>query len=314
VLTFALSPFFSLSFFTNLKKKAAALSITNLYRSSRSTSKRAYNSGYAAACADLLQMIQQSVSDSDPETPPSIGRVMDWVEARLEAIRAREEEEEEEDEESAASRKEKEGGTGRLKASSSLPRANSAPAVPQQPPREQVSSPFLFFFVLPLSLSDGKLMVFPVAGTHRPIEIIASDHNHHGTDSTFAINATLATGYHNCTTALNANAAADDDDNNNNNSSDLPNSQAPCLRNGPTSQREPPPRRDHAEHDQHDTPSSPPPPVPDVPRIAISFHFHRLPAPADLGRTDGCARHPAPASADRVGWRQTSPRGHDGPG
>ncbi|KAF8466778.1 hypothetical protein DFH94DRAFT_780087 [Russula ochroleuca] len=117
--------------------RAAALSITNLYRSSRSTSKRAYNSGYAAACADLLQMIQQSVSDS--ETPPSIGRVMDWVEARLEAIRAREEEEDEEDEESAASKKEKEGQgqTGRLKASSSLPRANSAPAVPQQATREQ---------------------------------------------------------------------------------------------------------------------------------------------------------------------------------
>ena len=89
-------------------------------------------------------MVQQTVSDS--ETPPSIGRVMDWVEARLEAIRAREEEEDEEDEESAASKKEREGQgqTGRLKASSSLPRANSAPAVPQQSPREQVSSPFLF--------------------------------------------------------------------------------------------------------------------------------------------------------------------------
>lgn len=69
---------------------------------------------------------------------------MDWVEARLEAIRAREEEEDEEDEESAASKKEKDGqtGPGRLKASSSLPRANSAPAVPQQSHREQVSSPF----------------------------------------------------------------------------------------------------------------------------------------------------------------------------
>jgi hypothetical protein len=79
---------------------------------------------------------------------------MDWVEARLEAIRAREEEEDEEDEESAASKKEKDGqtGPGRLKASSSLPRANSAPAVPQQTHREQVSSPFytsLSFLFLP---------------------------------------------------------------------------------------------------------------------------------------------------------------------
>ena len=150
------------------KNKAAALSITNLYRSSRSTSKRAYNSGYAAACADLMQMIQQSVSDSSgSETQPSIGRVMDWVEARLEAIRAREEEEDEEDEEGAASRREKEGQsqshqaqagqTGRLKASAALPRANSAPAVPQQAPREQVSlspfplpRPFLFLSLPPL--------------------------------------------------------------------------------------------------------------------------------------------------------------------
>ena len=114
-------------------------------------------------------MIQQGVSDS--ETPPSIGRVMDWVEARLDAIRAREEEEDEEDEETAASKKEKEGqtGPGRLKASSSLPRANSAPAVPQQAPREQVSSLFrfpfsftpvcLFFFILHVvCISLGSLI------------------------------------------------------------------------------------------------------------------------------------------------------------
>lgn len=114
--------------------EAAALSITNLYRSSRTTSKRSYNSGYAAACADLLQMIQQGVSDS--ETPLSIGRVMDWVEARLEAVRAREEEELEEDEETSSK---KEGQASKLKANSSLARASSAPAVPQQhaSPREQ---------------------------------------------------------------------------------------------------------------------------------------------------------------------------------
>ncbi|KAI9457469.1 hypothetical protein BJY52DRAFT_1272668 [Lactarius psammicola] len=112
--------------------RAAALSITNLYRSSRTTSKRSYNSGYAAACADLLQMIQQGVSDS--ETPLSIGRVMDWVEARLEAVRAREEEELEEDEDNSSK---KEGQASKLKANS-LARASSAPAVPQQQsPREQ---------------------------------------------------------------------------------------------------------------------------------------------------------------------------------
>ena len=160
-------------------------------------------------------MIQQGVSDS--ETPPSIGRVMDWVEARLEAIRAREEEEDEEDEESAASKKEKEGqtGPGRLKPSSGLPRPNSAPAVPQQSPREQVSSlsPFPNFLNLSArclsflvgfirELNGKKLLVFPVAGTHCPIEIVTSDH--HRTDPTITINATLSTSYHH-TTASNSN-------------------------------------------------------------------------------------------------------------
>ncbi|KAJ7669277.1 hypothetical protein DFH06DRAFT_1180474 [Mycena polygramma] len=85
--------------------KAAALSITTLYRSSRHASKRAYNAGYAAACRDLMEMLQLGVSDSHTLVPDrnqeagmTIGRVMDWVEARLDALRSREEEEDEEDE------------------------------------------------------------------------------------------------------------------------------------------------------------------------------------------------------------------------
>jgi hypothetical protein len=78
-----------------------------LYRSSRTTSKRAYNAGYGAACQDLLTFIQQGVSASDLGSDSlravdgggmTIGRVMDWTEARLEAIRTTEEEEEEEEE------------------------------------------------------------------------------------------------------------------------------------------------------------------------------------------------------------------------
>jgi hypothetical protein len=82
------------------------LSITTLYRSSRKNSKRAYNAGYAAACRDLLNFIQQGVSASDIGQSPSndmeggmtIGKVMDWTEARVDAIKAREEEEEEDEE------------------------------------------------------------------------------------------------------------------------------------------------------------------------------------------------------------------------
>ncbi|KAF8624310.1 hypothetical protein AX15_005940 [Amanita polypyramis BW_CC] len=84
--------------------KAAALSITTLYRSSRETSKRAYDAGYTAACQDLLNMIQQGVSASGIDNDESrggmtIGRVMDWTEARLEALKQKEEEEEEEERE-----------------------------------------------------------------------------------------------------------------------------------------------------------------------------------------------------------------------
>ncbi|KAI9060341.1 hypothetical protein FKP32DRAFT_1595418 [Trametes sanguinea] len=82
--------------------RAAALSLTTLYRSSKTASKRAYNAGYAAACHDLLNMIQQGVStDVDAGREVTIGRIMDYIEARLEAIKAREEEEDEEEERAA---------------------------------------------------------------------------------------------------------------------------------------------------------------------------------------------------------------------
>jgi hypothetical protein len=86
------------------------LSIITLYRSSRKNSKHAYNAGYATACQDLLNFIQQGVSESDVGQSPSgasnnvegggmtIGKVMDWTEARVDAIKEREEEEDEDEE------------------------------------------------------------------------------------------------------------------------------------------------------------------------------------------------------------------------
>ncbi|KAG0701632.1 hypothetical protein DFH29DRAFT_1000040 [Suillus ampliporus] len=102
--------------------KAAALSITTLYRSSRHASKRAYNAGYATACQDLMSMIQQGVSTggvalSGSNNPAgdvmTIGRIMDWIEARTEAVKAREEEEDEDEERE----KEKERTRGSVPAS-----------------------------------------------------------------------------------------------------------------------------------------------------------------------------------------------------
>lgn len=67
------------------------------------SSKRSYNEGYAAACQDLLSVIQQGVSDSsvasgsEPGSGMNIGKVMDWIEARLDAVKSRAEEESEDE-------------------------------------------------------------------------------------------------------------------------------------------------------------------------------------------------------------------------
>ncbi|KAF7334255.1 hypothetical protein MSAN_02386900 [Mycena sanguinolenta] len=132
--------------------KAAALSITTLYRSSRHASKRAYNAGYAAACRDLMEMLQLSVSDSHTLVPDrnqeagmTIGRVMDWVEARLEAVRAREEEEDEEDERERGSHSSAHNASGSQrpnppahKPSPSPPPPSRVTAGPSSPPRSSI--------------------------------------------------------------------------------------------------------------------------------------------------------------------------------
>ncbi|KAF9077409.1 hypothetical protein BDP27DRAFT_1413823 [Rhodocollybia butyracea] len=131
--------------------KAAALSITTLYRSSRHASKRAYNAGYASACNDLLLMIQQGVSaegiehthshDSPGASSPiptlpgqghgmTIGKVMDWIEARMEAIKSREEEEDEEEERDGVKER---GSTGNVNSTSSTTAPAKAATVSKAP-------------------------------------------------------------------------------------------------------------------------------------------------------------------------------------
>jgi hypothetical protein len=114
-----------------------------LYRSSRQNSKRAYNAGYASACQDLLTVVQQGVS-LDPSGSldaegggMTIGRVMDWTEARLEAIRSREEEEEDEERE-----KEKERGRPPASNPATAPKPEdkiySTPSSSMSPPKGRV--------------------------------------------------------------------------------------------------------------------------------------------------------------------------------
>lgn len=130
---------------------AAALSITTLYRSSKKNAKRAYNAGYAAACQDLLEFIQQGVSASgdvgqSPAGPSrisegttsgmTIGQIMDWTEARVEAIKAREEEEDEDEERAQPARSAAAAAASRAVATAKA--AAKKPMNETQPPKETV--------------------------------------------------------------------------------------------------------------------------------------------------------------------------------
>jgi len=165
--------------------KAAALSITTLYRSSRHASKRAYNAGYAAACRDLMEMLQQGVSDShtlgtgrnQEEAGMTIGRVMDWVEARLDAVRSREEEEDEEDERERGSHSSAPNASGtdrpsapvrkpspspppsRVTVGSSSPPRSSMPLKPTRTPSN----------LKPTPSSTGLIAPMPPADFHVPV-------------------------------------------------------------------------------------------------------------------------------------------------
>ncbi|WVQ97906.1 hypothetical protein IAU59_005023 [Kwoniella sp. CBS 9459] len=69
------------------KFRAAALSITNLYKSSLSYTKQSYNVGYSAALADVLSTVQSSIG-AGQDAEQALSRLMDWAEARQAAISA----------------------------------------------------------------------------------------------------------------------------------------------------------------------------------------------------------------------------------
>ncbi|CAE6542927.1 unnamed protein product [Rhizoctonia solani] len=64
--------------------KAAAQSLTTLFKSSQQAVKRAHDAGYAACLQDMLKLIQSGVSkDADV----GVARVMDWTEGQLDRYR-----------------------------------------------------------------------------------------------------------------------------------------------------------------------------------------------------------------------------------
>ncbi|KAL5498855.1 hypothetical protein ACEPAH_1373 [Sanghuangporus vaninii] len=89
------------------KFKVAAQSLTLLYRSSQKAARRHFDAGYAMALDDILSVVQHGVSagpdvntsEKDATEAVSIGRILDWIEARQESLRLKAREEEEEEEE-----------------------------------------------------------------------------------------------------------------------------------------------------------------------------------------------------------------------
>ncbi|EJT46227.1 hypothetical protein A1Q1_05184 [Trichosporon asahii var. asahii CBS 2479] len=60
---------------------AAALSITNLYKTSLGNTKQAYQVGYSAALADVLSKVQSDIGAGE-DAAVALARLMDWTEAR----------------------------------------------------------------------------------------------------------------------------------------------------------------------------------------------------------------------------------------
>ena len=80
-------------------------------------------------------MIQHGVSDHE-DAAVHVGRVMDWLEARLDALKAREEEEDEDEDRAGPS----------AKPASTLVRSSSAPAPAALVSRDPVSKLHVFVF------------------------------------------------------------------------------------------------------------------------------------------------------------------------
>ncbi|GHJ88661.1 hypothetical protein NliqN6_5063 [Naganishia liquefaciens] len=129
------------------KFKAAALSITNLYKSSVHTSKHAYSAGYGACLNDIQQILEASLSgpsasshtqynnperlrqlaqDQDASTAGrTLARLMDWIEARQEAMKLEAEDEKEEEQREADAAREREESKRRQMKKADMSGANT---------------------------------------------------------------------------------------------------------------------------------------------------------------------------------------------
>lgn len=146
---------------------AAAQSLTMLYRSSQKASRRHFDAGYATALDDLLSVIQHGVSAGpDPNLPVSdveggmtIGRVLDWIEARQEGLRTKAREDEEDEEEKDTKSK---AVSSKLAVETSRT-ADGRDKVKVRPPEVRSTSPAYFQLILMIwSLAHGFITNNPI--------------------------------------------------------------------------------------------------------------------------------------------------------
>ncbi|WWC59429.1 uncharacterized protein I303_101985 [Kwoniella dejecticola CBS 10117] len=153
------------------KFRAAALSITNLYKSSLGYTKQAYNVGYSAALADVLSTVQSSIG-AGQDAEQALSRLMDWAEARQAAISAFAAEDTDEPAPAPPTRR-------------PIPAFNKS-ALSHNPPNRPASAgpTFASAAAAPSSSSSTKLKeekidegASPIAGSSRSIPPIASTPN-----------------------------------------------------------------------------------------------------------------------------------------
>lgn len=117
--------------------RAAALVLTQFYKSSLSTSNQAYSAGYKACLEEIQGHIQASLSvphgDDRENAGRTLGRLMDWIEARQEAFKLQAEDEQEDQQREQAHRSKRDastsaGATSQQRARTAEPSSSRAPS------------------------------------------------------------------------------------------------------------------------------------------------------------------------------------------
>lgn len=148
--------------------RAAALVLTQFYKTSLQTTNQSYNAGYAACLHEIQQNIQATLSvpsggdngiddhGHEDGAGRTLGRLMDWIEARQEALKFEAEDEKEEQAQQQQQRQQQQykGSSSSAKASSAGETSRAGRQSTERPP-VQMSSPSAESQTLPME-TEGE--------------------------------------------------------------------------------------------------------------------------------------------------------------